>query len=86
MSVFAANLRMLRKRAGLTQEQLAEYADASRGSIASYELGRVWPGEEAVNRIAKALKVRPAALFIDPDLMDLEVAFEVIRRAVNKHD
>ena len=58
-----ARLKELRRRRGLTQEELAKLSDVSRRSIARYE---AHPGTRvrrgARERLARALKVKPEEL------------------------
>jgi transcriptional regulator with XRE-family HTH domain len=53
----------LRKKAGFTQEKLAEKADYSVEFISFVERGVYSPSVEGCERIAKALKVRVRDLF-----------------------
>ena len=50
-------IRILRKKAGLNQDQLAELSLLNRVTIAKYESGRVEPGAKALSRIADALGI-----------------------------
>lgn len=50
-------IRDTRKKAGITQEQLAELARLNRVTVAKYEAGTVEPGASALSRIADALDV-----------------------------
>ena len=56
-------IRILRKAAGLTQEQLAEAADVSVNFIGYVERGQRAPSIRTLERIAQALKVAPKELF-----------------------
>lgn len=51
------NLRKIRKRKGLTQEQLAQLSHIHRVSIARYETGKVKPNVDCLKRLAIALDV-----------------------------
>ena len=62
------HLRAWRKRAGLSQEALAERAETSKGYLSDLESGkRPVPPGRLVERIASALGVQPADLFRDPN-------------------
>lgn len=50
--MFSKNLSKLRKRANLTQYQLAEKLGFSRGQIANYEQGKREPDYETLGKIA----------------------------------
>ena len=56
-------IRTLRKRAGLTQEQLAEAAEVSVNFIGYIERGQRAVSIKTLERIAKALDVTPRNLF-----------------------
>lgn len=60
-------LRERRNAAGLTQEQLAAACDTTKGMISQLETGRTRYNETWVERVADALGVPPACLFIHPD-------------------
>lgn len=59
---FAARLRRLRTRAGLTQEELAARSQLSRQTISYLERATQQPTPETLARLAGALNVEPAAL------------------------
>ena len=58
---FADQLRRHRKRAELTQEQLAQKAGVAAGTVSSAELGRAIPRAETVRKLATALGLRGIA-------------------------
>ena len=55
-------IREARRRAGYSQEELAEMARLNRVTVAKYEAGKVEPGAQALSRIADALEVTVDAL------------------------
>ena len=61
-------IRDLRQRRGLTQRELAELSGLSESALRSYELGDRFPKERHLDRIARALRVRPE-VFEDHDEM-----------------
>ncbi len=61
-TAFGARLRRLRKRALLTQEQLAERAGLTTDSIGGYEQGRHAPSLYTIRALADALGLSGAAL------------------------
>ena len=59
--VFAANLRRLRHKSGLSQEELAYEANINRTYISKLEKGTSYPGLEIIGKLARVLKTEPAA-------------------------
>lgn len=55
-----ASLRDARKRAGLTQEELATRAGTSQASVSAYESGRKAPSVETLSRMLAATGSRLA--------------------------
>ena len=62
---FGNRLRALRKKAGLTQEQLADNTGFSLMTIRRWEWGKRSPSVEEVKALAKALNVSEADLLND---------------------
>lgn len=60
---FGKNVAYYRKAAGLTQEKLGELTGLDRGYISGVERGVRNPAIVNIEKIAKALKVKPARLF-----------------------
>jgi transcriptional regulator with XRE-family HTH domain len=60
---FAENLICLRKRAGLSQEELAVRASISRDAVRKYERQVNVPTLDVVVRLGGALSIQPAELF-----------------------
>jgi transcriptional regulator with XRE-family HTH domain len=58
----AMKVRKLRQARGMTQGQLAEKTGVTREYIARLEAGRYDPSLSTIERLAKALKVKPAEL------------------------
>jgi transcriptional regulator with XRE-family HTH domain len=60
----------MRRRAGLTQAELARRADMPRSVVNAYEHGKREPGTDALARLAGAagleLRLRPAVRHLDP--------------------
>jgi transcriptional regulator with XRE-family HTH domain len=74
------NVSRLRKKKGLTQEQLAELCAVSTNHIAGIEIGRRFPSEELFQRIADNLGVEPYQLVIDPDSTSMLPESDLIER------
>jgi len=63
----SVTLREARKRAGLTQEQLANKSGVDQTSISRLETTHSQPTDETRERLAKALGIRPVQLrFTEP--------------------
>jgi len=60
-----ANIKAIRKKQGMTQDELAELAMLNRVTIAKYEAGTVEPGARALAQIAAALDVSVQDLYND---------------------
>ena len=58
--VFAANLRRLRHRQGLSQETLAYEAGVNRTYLSKLEKGVSYVGLEIIGKLADVLDVEPA--------------------------
>lgn len=65
--ILADNLRSYRKRAGLTQEQLAEKSGLHRTYIGGIEQQRINVSLKNIERIATALDIDPALLMIQAE-------------------
>ena len=59
---FAENLAGCRKRAGMTQEQLAERLNITRQAVSKWESGQAVPDVETVQRICAVLETQPNEL------------------------
>ena len=64
--VFARNLRKYRRKAGLSQEELAHRAEIDRTYISSLERGVYAASIDVVDRLATALEIQAADLLIRP--------------------
>jgi transcriptional regulator with XRE-family HTH domain len=60
---FAANVGRIRKRRGLTQEQLGWAAGLHQTAVARIESGERKPTLETILKLAAGLEVPPAELF-----------------------
>lgn len=62
---FKNTIKQLRKKAGLTQAELAETIGTSQAAVANYEIGAKAPELAKLPIIAKALGVTVAELFVE---------------------
>ena len=60
---FSANLRKIRREAGLSQMQLALRCNTATSYIGEIEIERRFPSIEMIERIAQELRVSPHLLF-----------------------
>src|ERR1700686_2716946 len=60
--IFGANLRRLRRAKGLSQDRLAERAEVDRTFISRIETSLMYPGLEAIGKLADALEANPGEL------------------------
>ncbi|MCB2211531.1 helix-turn-helix domain-containing protein [bacterium] len=63
---FGRTMREYRRRAGLTQQQLADRAEIDRATVSLIENGREEPRADTVRRLATVLGVNPADFWRDP--------------------
>ena len=61
---FRLNLKFYRENRGWSQSQLAIQANSSNGMIGNIESGRAKPSFDSIVRIAEALSIHPADLFL----------------------
>lgn len=64
LSDFVENLKFYRKEKHLTQEKLAEKCDCETATIGGIEIGRQAPSFNMICKIANALEIHPADLFL----------------------
>ena len=69
-TIFATNMKRIRKEQGLTQEQLAEKCGLHRTYIGGVEQARINVSLKNVGKIANALDANPAFLFTTPSPSD----------------
>ncbi|MBQ3825727.1 MAG: helix-turn-helix transcriptional regulator [Spirochaetaceae bacterium] len=61
---FRMNLKYYREKRALSQAELAIQADCSNGFIGNIEAGKVKPSFDSIEKLAAALSVHPADLFL----------------------
>lgn len=62
MAAFGTNLREARERLGLTQEQIAERSGVHATEVSRIEGGKRDPKVSTLERLAKAVEVKPGRL------------------------
>ncbi|MDO5437207.1 MAG: helix-turn-helix transcriptional regulator [bacterium] len=73
-------IKEIRKRKGLTQEKLAEFAGIETPSMSNIENGKNYPNHETLEKISNALGVKPYELYIFDYHLPKE---ELIKEMVN---
>ena len=68
--ILATNIKTYRNNLGITQFQLSERADLSSTYIAELEIAKKLPSLEAVEKLCRALNIRPYELFLEPGVDD----------------
>ncbi len=63
-SLLGKRIKEIRKRRMMTQEKLAELAGIEIPSLSNIENGKNYPNNETLEKISKALNVRPFELFL----------------------
>jgi len=63
LKAFGKRLAEIRRKRGLTQEQLAELADMTTLSLSYIEQGRRWPRLVTLHKLANCLKVPVSDFF-----------------------
>jgi len=61
---FIENIKFYRKEKNISQEQLSELCDCATSTIGCIEIGRQSPSFEMITKIADALEIHPADLFL----------------------
>lgn len=64
LDVFRMNMKYYREKLGISQTQLSIICDCGTGTIGGIESGKAKPSFEMIIKIAEALKINPADLFI----------------------
>lgn len=62
---FGQTLREMRRKAGVSQDDLAQRSGVDRSAISNYERGRREPNLRTIVKLARALDVEPAFLLRD---------------------
>lgn len=60
---FTAKLKEARKKAGLTQQEVADKLNTSQSNITKYETGALEPNIETIKKLAEIYKVSTDWLF-----------------------
>ena len=85
-TTFGRRVRLIRKARGMTLEALGEAAEIGFKHIAAIERGEKTASFDAIDQLAKALKVQPYELFLPHDENDarLQQAFKHLVRQLEE--
>lgn len=61
---FVANLKLHRERRFLSQQEFAERCGLSQSFVADIERGKKFPSPASIEKICRALEIRPFELFL----------------------
>ena len=64
---FGRVIKQLRESRGLSQQELADYADLDRSYISDMERGRYNPTLQTIYKLTEILKIKPHELFEEVD-------------------
>jgi len=84
--VLAKKLKEIRKRRGLTQEQLAELVEVAPRHISFIETARSFPSGDLLERICKQLKIKYADLFLADETLTKEQLISDLSYLMDKMD
>ena len=89
--LLALNTKILRKKSGLTQEELAEKTDLSAQMINDIEGCRTWVSDKTLEKLAEVFDVRIFELFVpqskdpgDDQELDLYHRIEKLRKKIKE--
>jgi DNA-binding XRE family transcriptional regulator len=84
LELWASCVRDARRRAGLSQDELARAAAVTQQTISKIETGKVCPTDGVKVRLAIALGISPAVLFPWPPTVPWAQASDLARREVSE--
>lgn len=79
----ANNMKLYRKIAHLTQEQLAERVETSTNYIGTIETGKKFPSPQMIERIAQALNIESLQLFQSDKNFEISMPLDFERFKAN---
>ena len=77
-------IKRVRKKRGLTQEQLAELIDISSRNLSNIELGQNFPKAETLEKILKSLDITTEELFANEHIKSPKELLENIYACLDK--
>ena len=76
---FRMNMKYYREKMGISQTQLSILCDCGTGTIGGIESGKAKPSFEMIIKIAEALDVNPADLFIRDSSMQKSAVHDSLK-------
>ncbi len=84
--IFGQNVRMYRKKAGLSQELLAEQLEISQNHLGLIERGKQFVSYTLLERMLAVLAVKPAALFYTETATGTDSSANGVRENIVKEE
>ena len=81
---FRMNLKLYREKLHYSQSALAVQADCSNGLIGNIEAGKVKPSFDMILKLAEALEIHPADLFLRDTSRPGIAVKEELKRKISK--
>jgi len=78
-ALFIENLKKERKRAGYSQEKLAELVGLTPKYISSLEIGNRFPSPDTIQKIVDVFKMEPYQLLLDSSAPDKSLELEAVK-------
>jgi transcriptional regulator with XRE-family HTH domain len=76
--LLATNVKLARKRLGLSQMRLAEMCHLSTSYIGEIELGKKFPSAQNFERLSEALGIRIYQLLYEPEHWEVNDKYDMI--------
>ena len=89
LEIFRLNMKYYREKLGISQSQLSIICDCGTGTIGGIESGKAKPSFDMLIKIAEALKITPADLFIrdvSKSKLEIKKLIERINQIEKKSD
>ena len=85
LTILARNIKSARAKLGYSQQDLAEKADLSPGHMNDLEQGRKWVSADTLQRLAKALMLKPWMLLLPDTTSDSSKAnYDLLTRFASR--
>jgi len=82
---FGLRIKELRKKAGLTQEKLAEMLDIGVRSLVKIETGAGFPSSKTIEKLILALNISPDKIFIFEHLQEEDDLKKITINLINSN-